>query len=250
MSTPNQAIDQDIWEKISSIFADALDVPNETRDSFLREACQGSPTIEEEVRRLLGEHEQAGEFLEDPAWTEASAGEHLDAGQACRTGDVLTGRFRIVRLLGAGGMGEVHEAFDSELRQTVAIKMLRTSYSRDPAMAGRFRAEVLRSRQITHPNVARVYDLFTHRREDGAEICFFTMELLEGEPLSRWLEEHGPMSPEAALPLIEQMSAALRAAHCVGIVHRDFKPGNVFLSGGGSTPKATFRNSGSTWQHR
>lgn len=236
----------DTWEKISSIFADALQTTTAGRDAFLRDACQGSQSIEDEVRRLLEEHERAsGGFLADFALTETIAGDPAEAGRACRIGDLLSGRFRIVRLLGAGGMGEVYEAFDSELRQAVAVKMLRSSRSRDPAMVERFRAEVLRSRQITHPNVARVYDLFTHRREDGGEICFFTMELLEGEPLSRWLETHGPVAPEAALPLIEQMSAALHAAHSVGIVHRDFKPGNVFVSGGDSaTPKATVTDFG------
>jgi serine/threonine protein kinase/tetratricopeptide (TPR) repeat protein len=245
VNPPGQTIDPELWERVSSIFWDALDIPADQRDAFLNAACDGSPALDEEVRRLLQEHASADGFLEDPATTEPVGGEAANAGRVCRTGDVLSHRFRIVNLLGAGGMGEVYEAFDSELRQTVAIKTLRGSYACDPGMVERFRSEVLRSRQITHPNVARVYDLFTHRREDGSEIAFFTMELLEGEPLSRWLDSHGPLTPDGALPIIQQMSAALQAAHNAGIIHRDFKPGNVFLSQRPeSPPKATVTDFG------
>jgi len=245
LHTPGESTDRELWERISSIFADALELPAREREPFLLAHSAGSEYVENEVRRLLVQYEQAGDFLETQALTDTSGGEHSAAGHACRPGDLLSGRFHIVRLLGAGGMGEVYEALDTELRQKVAIKTLRSSYARDPEMVGRFRSEVLRSRQITHSNVARVYDMFTHRKEEGGEIPFFTMELLEGEPLSRWLESHGPLAPEAALPLLEQMAAALHAAHSVGIVHRDFKPGNVFISSGaGPAPKATVTDFG------
>jgi len=245
LHTPGESTDRELWERISSIFADALELPAPEREPFLRAQCGGSEHVENEVRRLLAEHEQAGDFLESQNATETLSSDHAAAGRACRPGDLLSGRFRVVRLLGAGGMGEVYEALDTELRQKVAIKTLRSSLARDPEMVERFRAEVLRSRQITHPNVARVYDMFTHHKEDGGDLPFFTMELLEGEPLSRWLESRGPLTPEAALPLLEQMAAALHAAHSVGIVHRDFKPGNVFISSGaGAAPKATVTDFG------
>ncbi len=136
----------------------------------------------------------------------------------------------MVRLLGSGGMGEVYEAFDSQLRGRIAVKTLRGASAVDHKMLEQFRAEVLRSRQITHPNVGRIYDLFTHRNDDGTDMLFFTMELLEGETLSQWLACHDPFRPEAALPLLQQISAALRAAHVAGIVHRDLKPSNIFIS--------------------
>ncbi len=238
------AIDPELWQKITAIFADAADLPVEERDRFLRAAGEPS-AVEREVRRLLNEHERPGDFLEAPAMLETGMAESAESSPVCREGDLLNARFQIVRLLGAGGMGEVYEAFDSELRQKVAIKTLRANYACDPAMVERFREEVLRSRQITHPNVARVYDLFTHRREDGAEVSFFTMELLEGEPLSHWLAECGLLTTDAALPLLEQMASALHAAHSVGIVHRDFKPGHVFISGGNrGVPKATVTDFG------
>jgi serine/threonine-protein kinase len=109
------------------------------------------------------------------------------------------------------------------------VNTLRGAGRVDERMMDRFRAEVLRSRQINHPNVARVYDLFIHRRDDGATILFFTMELLEGETLAEWLDRHGPFPSKTALSVLQQVAAALDAAHLTGIVHRDLKPANIFI---------------------
>jgi eukaryotic-like serine/threonine-protein kinase len=220
-------VERDVWRRISSLFTEALDLPAPEREGFLGAACDGDNTLRREIERLLGEYECAGSFLEAQALGPPAL---PDADEAVfQAGDLLAGRFLVVRLLGAGGMGEVYEAVDQELRQNIAIKTLHAAYAREPKMAQRFRVEVLRSRQITHPNVARVHDLFTHRTAAGDEIPFFTMELLSGETLSHRLIAEGPFPPAAALPLLKQMASALDAAHRAGVVHRDFKPGNTFL---------------------
>ncbi|HTS25857.1 MAG TPA: protein kinase, partial [Bryobacteraceae bacterium] len=221
----------ELWQRISDVFADALELPAAERSSYLRRECAGDECVEREVRRLLSESDCAGEFLETPALDRgALSPESSDKDSVSLEGDVLAGRFHVIRMLGAGGMGEVYEAYDSELRQRVAIKTLRRPGVVNSATLDRFRSEVMLARQITHPGVGPVYDLFTHTRPDGSQLPFFTMKLLEGETLSQWMVSHGPLSPAQALPLLEQMAAALHAAHLAGIVHRDFKPGNVFIS--------------------
>jgi eukaryotic-like serine/threonine-protein kinase len=140
-------------------------------------------------------------------------------------GDVLAGRYEVVRLLGRGGMGEVYEVDDHELRVRVALKTIRTDRP-SPLMVVRFRRELYLARQVTHPNVCRVYDLGHHRGQ-----LFLTMELLVGETLARRLARDKQLSPAEVLPLVRQIASAIDAAHAAGVVHRDLKPGNVVLVG-------------------
>jgi tetratricopeptide (TPR) repeat protein len=154
---------------------------------------------------------------------------------AFASGQLLAERFRIVRFLAHGGMGEVYEAEDLELRAAVALKTVRPEVAAEPHVIERFRRELLLSRRVTHPNVCRIFDVFHHRPEPSAngeaapETIFLVMELLAGETLAARLRRQGRMSTEEALPIAVQMTAALAAAHRAGIVHRDFKSGNVML---------------------
>jgi tetratricopeptide (TPR) repeat protein len=153
---------------------------------------------------------------------------------AFAAGQVLADRFRIVRFLAHGGMGEVYEAEDLEVRAAVALKTVRPEVAAEPQVIERFRRELLLSRRVTHPNVCRIFDVFHHRPDPGAEAdaaptIFLAMELLAGETLAARLRRQGRMSTEEALPIVVEMAAALAAAHRAGIVHRDFKSGNVML---------------------
>ena len=139
-------------------------------------------------------------------------------------GEVLANRFRIVRFIARGGMGEVYEAEDQILRERVALKTIRPDVANDPRTMERFLREVHLARSVTHPNVARTFDVFHH---EG--LAFLTMELLTGQTLAERLSKEGRLSPEPSLPLIEQMAAALTAAHEEGVIHRDFKSANVML---------------------
>ena len=157
-----------------------------------------------------------------------AAGHRHPRAPSLLPGDLLCDRFRIVRFLGEGGMGEVYEAEDSELRERVAIKTLRSQIARDPRSVERFRREVHLARKVTHPNVCRIFDVFRHRAAPGQEVTFLSMELLRGESLAQ-LVRRGALGRAEALPIVEQMVAGLAAAHGACVVHRDFKSANVLL---------------------
>jgi serine/threonine protein kinase/tetratricopeptide (TPR) repeat protein len=151
---------------------------------------------------------------------------------AFAAGEVLCGRFEIVRFIARGGTGEVYEAEDMTLRARVALKALRPELAADERVVERFRREILFSRQVTHPHVCRVYDVFQHvssARPQDPPRTFLTMELLQGQSLAERIASAGPMTTAEALPLAMQIASGLAAAHRAGIVHRDFKSGNVML---------------------
>jgi serine/threonine protein kinase len=139
-------------------------------------------------------------------------------------GQILAGRYKILRFIGKGGMGEVYEAEDEELRERVALKTILPEIGKKEESIRRFKQEIQLARKVTHPNVSRIFDLVHYDNT-----IFLTMELLDGETLAARLRRTGPMPTSEALPLVTQMAAALAAAHSVGIVHRDFKCDNVIL---------------------
>ena len=217
------------WERIKDLFESALELAPEARQRFLTDACQGDEATRLEIERLLQGHDRAGTFLEEPLLPAvADSGTH-DRFLAFAVADVVAGRFRITRFIGRGGMGEVYEAEDLDLHERVALKTLRPEVAVGERYLEALQREVHHARKVTHPNVNRIFDLTRHRRPGGDETAFLTMELLEGETLAEKLQRAGPMAPSEALPLIEQMAAGLGAAHEAGVVHRDFKPGNVML---------------------
>ena len=139
---------------------------------------------------------------------------------------MLAGRYRIVALLGKGGMGEVYRADDLTLDQQVALKFLPPNTS--PQALARFRNEVRIARQVSHPNVCRVYDL---GEIDG--ISFLSMEYVDGEDLASLLRRIGRLPPDKALEISRKLCAGLAAAHEKGVLHRDLKPSNIMLNGRG-----------------
>jgi serine/threonine protein kinase len=150
-------------------------------------------------------------------------------------------RYRVIRRVAEGGMGEVYEAEDLELSARVALKTVRPDIAAQPRVVERFRREIALARRVTHPNVCRVFDLGFHGRPTS--VTFLTMEFLEGETLSARLSR-GPMPAEEALPVIVQMAAGLGAAHDSGVIHRDFKSSNVILAGEGASLRAVVTDFG------
>jgi len=143
-------------------------------------------------------------------------------------GAQLGERYRIVAMLGRGGMGEVYRADDLELGQSVALKFLPEKLAADPTALSRLRSEVRTARQIAHPNVCRVYDI---GQADGH--VFLSMEYVDGDDLSHVLRRLGAPSKEKAVEIARQLCAGLAAAHENGVLHRDLKPANVMLDGRG-----------------
>ena len=143
-------------------------------------------------------------------------------------GVLLAGRYRIVALLGRGGMGEVYRAHDLTLGQEVALKFLPEVAARNPSALTRFYNEVRIARQVTHPNVCRVYDL---GEVDGQP--YLSMEYVDGEDLGSLLRRIGHLPSDKAVEIARQLCAGLAAAHAKGVLHRDLKPANVMLNGRG-----------------
>ncbi len=143
-------------------------------------------------------------------------------------GRLVASRYRIIALLGKGGMGEVYRADDLTLGQAVALKFLPDEAVHDEAMLERFRNEVRMARRVSHPNVCRVYDV---GEVDGQ--TFFTMEYVDGEDLGSLLRRIGRLPPDKALDIARHLCAGLAAAHSKGVLHRDLKPANIMLDGRG-----------------
>jgi serine/threonine-protein kinase len=160
-----------------------------------------------------------------PATPTPSSAATLDEGRF-PPGTLLAGRYRISGLLGKGGMGEVYRATDLKLGQAVALKFLPESTSEE--MLARFHAEVRIARQVSHPNVCRVYDI---GEVDGA--TFLSMEYVDGEDLRSLLRRIGRLPGDKALEIARKLCAGLAAAHDKGVLHRDLKPANVMLDGRG-----------------
>ena len=144
------------------------------------------------------------------------------------SGTVLAQRYRICGKLGQGGMGEVYKATDLLLGQTVALKFLPESLVANAAAAERFRNEVRLARQVSHPNVCRVYDMGEAEGE-----LFLTMEYVDGEDLASLLRRIGRLPTDKATEIARRLCAGLAAAHEKGVLHRDFKPGNIMIDGRG-----------------
>ena len=211
------------WKAIESLYHAALAQEPEHRSAFLDSACPADPELRREVESLIGFADDDGPTDQPPAGNPPVT---LPAGA------MLTSRFLVARRIGAGGMGEVYEASDSELGGQVALKVIRPEVLDRPGMLARFRREVQSAKRIAHPNICRVHDLHRHRPEADteAEIVFLTMELLHGETLRERLQR-GVMPLDEARTIAEQLTAAMDAAHRAGVIHCDFKSENVMLTG-------------------
>lgn len=143
-------------------------------------------------------------------------------------GATIANRYRVIALLGRGGMGEVYSADDLKLGQRVALKFLPLQRSKDASWRDQFYAEVRMARQVSHPSVCRVYDV---GESEGR--LFLSMEFVDGEDLASLLRRIGRLPDDKAVEVAQQLCAGLAAAHGAGVLHRDLKPSNVMLDGKG-----------------
>jgi hypothetical protein len=162
-----------------------------------------------------------------PSLSSSGLGEGMDEGRF-PPGTLLAERYRIIGVLGKGGMGEVYRANDLRLGQAVALKFLPEEMARDGRALARFHNEVRIARQVSHPNVCRVYDI---GEVDG--LPFLSMEYVDGEDLASLLRRIGRLPPDKALDIARRLCAGLAAAHEKGVLHRDLKPANIMIDGRG-----------------
>jgi serine/threonine protein kinase len=148
-----------------------------------------------------------------------------NTGNSDAPGVVMADRYRLEERLAAGGMGEVWRATDTLLERAVAVKLLREALSKDPVVSERFRREALLAAQISHPNMAGVFDYVQEHDRPG-----IVMEFVDGETLAERLSREGRLPVDESVRIASGLLAALQSAHNIGIVHRDVKPGNVMLT--------------------
>ena len=150
-------------------------------------------------------------------------------------GSVLGGRYRLIELLGQGGMATIYRATDSQLGRDVAVKILRPEYGRDPDFVARFRAEAQAVASLSNPNIVPVHDF-------GMDPAgpYIVMSYVDGEDLATLLRRTGPVQPRQAARIAAESARALAAAHARGIIHRDVKPGNIMLAQDGRVEMTDF----------
>jgi eukaryotic-like serine/threonine-protein kinase len=215
------------YRQIGEIYYAALEVKAEERAAFLAQACVGDDALQREVESLIASHEEGSGFIETPALKFAArvlAGSEADV----LIGKVV-GRYKILSLIGAGGMGRVYLAEDSQLGRQAALKFLPEYFTHDKYQVQRFRQEARAAAALNHPGIAHIYEI---GEAGGAH--FIAMEYVEGVTLREKIHRERTPLPRV-LKYLQQVAEGLAKAHAAGIVHRDLKPDNIMVTKDGHT---------------
>jgi serine/threonine protein kinase/tetratricopeptide (TPR) repeat protein len=214
------------WKQIQAVFHDAADLPQPEQLAFLAAACDGDDKLMSEVQAML-EQDAAGHSMLDRGLAEVVHQTFVKAGPTS-LGPKEFGPYRVVRLLGEGGMGVVYLAERTDLDTQVAVKILRDAWL-SPARRERFVSEQRTLAQLNHPSIARLYD--ADSLEDGTP--WFVMEYVDGLPLTQYCRERSS-SIEERLQLFRSVCEAVQHAHGHAVIHRDLKPSNILVKSDGT----------------
>jgi Protein kinase domain len=219
----------ELWQRLKPLFHGALDRDPAERAAYIDVACAGDPELKLQLRALLQAEEQGTQSFDQPFGNLPNL--LNDTTVRFHPDQVILDRFRIVRSIGTGGMGEVYEAVDLQLG-TIALKTIRRDIASSKDVFERFRQEVQLARKVSGPQVCRIHELFllpASGRQPAT--AFLTMEFLDGVTLARKLHDDGPLTRKEALPVALDICEGLRLIHEKGIVHRDLKSGNIMVCG-------------------
>ncbi|MGH9257715.1 MAG: protein kinase domain-containing protein, partial [Vicinamibacterales bacterium] len=208
------------WRQVTAVFHAARSRDAAARAKYLDDACVGDRALRDEVDAMLAAHHDPGGFGDRPASLSIDERPRLDTG-------AMVGPYRVDRLIGAGGMGEVYRARDTKLGRDVAIKILPSAFTADPERLARFEREARVLATLNHPHIGAIYGF-----EEANGIRALILELVEGSTLADRIAQ-GPLPLDSALPIARQIAEALEAAHEKGIVHRDLKPANIKITQAG-----------------
>ena len=207
------------WLQLKQIFQSALERNPAERSAFLNQACAGDSALRSEVESLISSHDQAGDSIE--AMAAEAATEMLAVDRAIAGKQI--GHYQVLSSIGRGGMGEVFLAQDTALGRKVALKLLRSDFTRNEERLRRFRQEARAASALNHPNILTIHEI----GQDGS-LHFMATEYVEGETLRQRIAS-ARMKLGEGLDVAVQVAGALAAAHQVGIVHRDIKPENIMV---------------------
>jgi tetratricopeptide (TPR) repeat protein/class 3 adenylate cyclase len=214
------------WDRVERIFSEAVELSGD-RLSFVRQACEGDQALYDEVAELLEAHEDDGP-VDELAQKLFSSGTLRSREPPLHPGQTV-GRYRILQRLGGGGMGVVYEARDLRLDRSAALKFIAPAFSADAHARERFLVEARSAAALDHPNICTIYEI--GECDDGQ--LFIAMPRYTGETLRQRIER-GPLPLPEAITTARSIAQGLSAAHDAGIVHRDVKPANVFLTTDGA----------------
>ncbi len=209
------------WKQIEKLYYAARKREPGQRAAFLDQVCAGDEALRREVESLLASDEQASDFLATPALRIAA--EEIAEEQSRSLIGRQVGHYRILSLLGAGGMGEVYLAEDARLGRKVALKLLPAKFTQDRERLRRFEQEARAASALNHPNIVTIFEI-----GEVEGIHFIATEYIDGQTL-RGRMVGAPVKLSEALDVAMQVASALAAAHEAGIVHRDIKPENIML---------------------